>query len=970
MSEFDAGTTVAHYQITGLIGRGGMGEVYKAVDLRLGRTVAIKFLSPTLALDPVARRRFLREAQTASNLSHPNICTIYEVNEQDDRPYIVMEYVEGTTLKEILDRGPLPVETALGFALDITDALEAAHSRGIVHRDIKPSNIVIDERETAVVLDFGLAKQLPPSSRSEGQADEMSALTTGAMVIGTTRYMSPEQIRCEPVDGRSDLFSLGIVLYEMLTGKTPFARATAVDTMHAILHDEPPPLSQQRSDVDIELERIVRKALRKDPNDRFQSAAEMKQALVALAERKGLSLSRLRALSGATRVTQWTRSGPRIRRFRRSWLAVSAVSLLLALGAILWYRSRQAESPAIDLQSLERVTLVSWKGEQRETAFESRAKFSPDGNFIVFSSTRGGDRDIWVKQISGGEPIRITSDPWQDLYPIWSPDGQFIAFVSDRGGRLGIWTIPALGGTPTLVKVLGPAPGLVPDLKLWSAKSNAIYFEVRFNLFALSLADREIRQITSFNPSTDRAHEFGLSPDEDRIVYVDQRNGQSDLWISDLNGRNPLQITRDAAEDRNPIWHPDGRRILYSSYRHGLFQTCLVTASPSAPLQVTLGEGDSLVSDVSRDGSRILIYGSKEESDLWLVAADRPDESQITTEVGLELWPHVSPDGESVVFQAKKDQGAGGDLTRSQILIRSLHRPGQQIEVVTDGFDPRWSPDGTQVAFLRRSQGAVDIWLVPAVGGDPRPVTRGGINLSGFYVTPYNRRVGPDFAWSPDGQQIAYCSSASGASNLWTVVVGSGEKRQLSHVADTRRRCYAPRWSPDGQQIAYVRSYQELSDGGEGWWEVSVVDVATGTERGIYRSPDVVRVLGWTRTSGELVVAIAPGQKAPPHQATETRLARLSLATRALSEIRRFPSAYFSNGELSPDRRQVALALREDGRDNIAVVSLDRGHVRMVTTNSDGRIYFSVLCWSPDGRRLCFGKQAKWSSISMISKFR
>lgn len=964
MPEPDVGTTVGHYRLTELIGRGGMGSVYRAVDLRLGRTVAIKFLSSSLVADPMARRRFLREAQTASTLSHPNICTIYEVNDQDDRPYIVMEHVEGKTLKEILARGPLPVEIALGFAIDIADALEEAHRKGIIHRDIKPSNVIINERETAVVLDFGLAKQLPSFSRSEEHAEELSSVTTGAMIIGTAHYMSPEQIRGEPVDHRSDLFSLGIVLYEMLSGTPPFAGATTVDVLHAILYEEPLSLSERRPEVDIELERIVRKALRKDPRDRFQSAAEMKEALVALAQQKGMSLSRLRSLSGATRVTQVVRWDDRLRRVRWPRLGASLLGLLVVMVGVWWYRSHREEKPAFDLQSLERVSIVSWKGEQRETAFECRAKFSPDGNVIVFSSTRGGDRDIWIKQIGGGEPIQITSDPWQDLYPIWSPDGQSIAFVSDRGGQLGIWTIPALGGTPTLVKALGPAPGLIPDLKLWSAKSAAIYFEVKFNLFALSLRDREVRQITHFDPARDRVHEFSVSPNEDRIVYVAQREGQSDLWVSDLDGRNPIRITHDGAEDRNPIWHPDGQRIIYSSYRHGLFQACMVRASPSTPVQITLGEGDNLVSDVARDGSKILLYGSKEESDLWIAATDQGRESQITADVGLELWPHFSPGGETIVFQAKKDQGAGGDLTRSLIVARRLGRGGQSIEVATEGFDPHWSPDGTQIAFLRRSAEGVDIWIVPAVGGEPRQLTREGIDLGGFYVTPYNRRMGPDFAWSPESRQIAYCSSASGTSALWTVTVDGSERRQLSHPTDARQRCYAPHWSPTGRQVAYVSHHSA----GESWWEVSVIDVIAGTERVVYRSQDVVRVLGWTHS--ELLLVIAPGQRLPPHQATDIRLARLSLARRSLTDIRRFPSAYFSNNELSPDRHRVALALREEGRDNIAVVSLNGGKVRRVTTNTDARIYFSVLCWSPDGRYLCFGKQAKWSSISMISRFR
>jgi serine/threonine protein kinase len=274
MSSLSSGSTVSHYKIQALIGSGGMGEVYKAVDLKLGRVVALKTILPERAADPNIYQRFLREARAASILHHPSICTIYEIHEEGDLTFISMQYLEGKTIQHILsDYGPPAIEITIKYAVDVVEALEEAHRNGVIHRDIKPSNIIATERNTAVVLDFGLAKQV---SFAEGLNEEMATqmqLTSTATLVGTFPYMPPEQIMREPLDARSDIFSFGVTLYEMLTGIRPFQGAHSIDVFHAILHDEPPPVTQLRPDVDEALAAIVSKALKKDRNERYQSAA-------------------------------------------------------------------------------------------------------------------------------------------------------------------------------------------------------------------------------------------------------------------------------------------------------------------------------------------------------------------------------------------------------------------------------------------------------------------------------------------------------------------------------------------------------------------------------------------------------------------------------------------------------------------------------------------------------------------------
>jgi serine/threonine-protein kinase len=280
MHSLSPDSTISHYRVKELIGRGGMGEIYKATDLHLGRVVALKTLSPNLTADQSAHQRFMREARAASILSHPSICTVFEVGKDGDLLFIAMQYVQGKTIHEMLALGPIPVETAVSYALNVAEALEEAHKNGVIHRDIKPSNIMVNDRGVAVVLDFGLAKQVAYLEAMSDESPAMMQVTTAATIVGTPQYMSPEQIRGEASDGRSDIFSFGTTLYEMLTGDRPFKGRSRIEVMHSVLNDEPKPISMIRPEVGCELNRIVEKALKKEPGMRYQSASELRLELV------------------------------------------------------------------------------------------------------------------------------------------------------------------------------------------------------------------------------------------------------------------------------------------------------------------------------------------------------------------------------------------------------------------------------------------------------------------------------------------------------------------------------------------------------------------------------------------------------------------------------------------------------------------------------------------------------------------
>jgi len=974
MDRLRPGSTISHYRIKERIAKGGMGEVYKAVDLRLGRVVAVKVLNPALAGSEKARRRFLREARAASILSHPSICTIFEVGQEGELSFIIMEYVEGQNIKELLKHTLLPVDLALTYAAQVADALDEAHRKGIIHRDIKPSNIVINQRGIAVMLDFGLAKHIGETDSQDEDTPTMSqsVITTEASILGTMAYMSPEQVRGHRLDGRSDIFSFGTLLYEMLTGQLPFQGPSQVETLHAVLHHEPEPVTKLRPEVDAELAAVVHKALRKEAGERYQSAAELRQELLRFilesGQLSGHSFTTHGHTSADTAELPLSRAqrffSPRHQLMRRLiWGLIGAALLAGALGWVLFGRHEPADSGL--LSALRLVPIANWKNEPGDSS--SPGSFSHNGHLVVFASTKGGDQDLWVKQIAGGEPVQVTKERSQKSSPVWSADDQRLAFVSDRGGQVGIWTIPALGGTPSLLKTCEADR---PLLKRWSKDGRTIYYESLSNLFALDVDAKQVTQLTNFDPSKRPPQGFSVSPDEDRIAYLDRKDGQTDIWVVPRRGGEPARVTNDSAEDRNVVWHPDGKRIIYSSNRTGAYQIYAASLDGRQPVQITFGESDSLVSDVSADGGKILYYTSKEESDLWGVSLETRQEVQHTSDIGVELWPDISPDGEVIAFQATREPSmVGTKLYSSLVLAKPVNAGGQQVQLAANGFDVRWSPDGKRLAFLRFSGNLIDLWAVRGTGGEETRLTTGGVLFTGFSVLPSNRMETSDFNWSPDGRQLAYCSKKSGRAEVCVVSADGANETQISGNTDPNAYLSCPLWSPDGKRIAYLATSSVRPAGGKK--ESGIWVIEAGRSSLLFQADIALRLVGWSNSGQELIVASAEnGGSPPPPSAAEVSLFQLSAAGGSQRPIADLRSAYLFNLRLSPDGRRVAFVSHQEGRDDIYVVPAAGGEAKKVTSNHDPRTYFSNLAWAPDGRTIYFGKQASWSLISMIEGFR
>jgi serine/threonine protein kinase/Tol biopolymer transport system component len=954
-----ANFTLAHYRIVSKIGAGGMGEVFLATDTRLNRKVALKLLPVEFTNDNDRLRRFQQEAQTASALNHPNIITIYEIGAENGVNFIATEFIEGQTLRQKMREGLLPLNEALAIAQQVMSAFVAAHEAGIVHRDIKPENIMVRPDGLAKVLDFGLAKLAAPVGIDNEAQTAIQGLTRPGIVLGTRHYMSPEQVRGLPLDARSDVFSLGTVLYEMLTGQGPFDRPTKGDVIAAILTENPPPLSQLKPGVPAELQRILAKALQKDKENRYQTSKDLLIDIRSLNRELEFTSQMGNTTEAATGLT----SPLRTRRF--SSLQVIGIVLLVSLviGAVWWFAVKRNPQATTSLPSSWKTAEVfSWRSTPGEVY--SLGAFSPDGMRVAFVSNSNGTRNIQVKQTSANAPpVQTTKDEFNNDYPIWSPDGEEIAFFSLRGHQQGIWRVPYLGGSPTLITTVA-AGDMKP--RLWS-KTGVLYYEAQQNLFAFDMKAGQTTQLTNFEAATTTAHSLSISADEKRIAYIMSAGNLWNVWTTPARGGGtPTQLFGGALEIRNTIWHPDSRRVLFSLPVDGVFQIFATDVDGSKPLQITLNDKDSLALDVSADGAKILYGSSKEESDVWGVSVASAEEFALTSDINSELWPNISPDSKTVAFQSIRNLSQGDNLSSGAILTKPTDPGLPATQLVTNGFLPMWSPDGKQLAFMRLAGDSYNLWTIKTTGGAEQQLTKAGMAAVQYSVLPYSRPQASHFSWSPDSKLIAYPAKRGGSQNIWLVAADGSSDTPLTNNSDPNLLLQSPLWSVDGKYVAYTAKSNQVVNGKVNY-VVGVADANTKETKVILQAKSELRLLGWSRDSKGLILATVNGKVATLSEVTFLEIAWGSGEQRTISTQ---PATYRFNIHLSADRQMIAFVSQQDGKDNIWVIPATGGSARMLTQNRDSRLYFSSLAWSPDGKAIFFGKQSRYSLLSMITNFK
>jgi Tol biopolymer transport system component/tRNA A-37 threonylcarbamoyl transferase component Bud32 len=797
------GRTISHYEILEKLGEGGMGVVYKARDTHLDRFVAIKVLPPEKVADAERKRRFVQEAKSASALNHPNIITIYDISSDNGIDFIAMEYVPGKALNQLIARKGLPLGDALKYAVQIAEALAAAHAAGIIHRDLKPGNVMVSgapERAGFVkVLDFGLAKLTETATGEFGDTATLRASegpsTEEGTIVGTTAYMSPEQAEGKKVDPRSDIFSFGSVLYEMVTGRRAFHGDSKLSTLSAILKDEPKPVSSIMPDVPRDLEKIISRCLRKDPERRFQTMADLRVALEELKEESD---------SGTLSVGS-TPPPPRDRRL--AW-AMALLAIIAAGGGTLWFVRSTAKAPEPALNAVPLITYPGLAGE---------SSFSPDGNQVAFTwdGEKRDNFDIYVKLIGpAGPPLRLTTDPAHDYSPAWSPDGRFIAFLRELSPqKAAVLMVPALGGPERKVGEVWKerSQDLIGPFPAWAADGNSLvvvdkdsYTERPFALFLLSIETGEKRRLTS--PTGPLIGDSGPAVSLDGRTVAFTRSvdaAASDIYLLALS-----EQLRPAGEARRITfanrgtgglsWTADGRAIVSSSGspgQMGLWRIAVFgPAGRRAEPRLLLSRDENVLDPtLSRRRHRLAYTHDLSRSSIGRITAPGAAGSSARDDSGARLLisstrndtsPQFSPDGRRIVFSS--DRSGNPE-------IWACDRDGSNAVQLTSFGDhwvtsPRWSPDGTRIAFDSNAAGEVDVWVVGANGGKPQQMTTDPAHDS-------------DPSWSHDGRWIYFDSDRTGEHQVWKMPSNGGEAIQL-----TRDRGWAPLESPDGKFLYYTKA--------------------------------------------------------------------------------------------------------------------------------------------------------------------
>lgn len=735
------GARLGPYEILGLIGAGGMGEVYRARDTRLRRTVAVKILSNVDTTAPDRLERFAREAQAAAALNHTNLLVVYDVGVDEHRPFIVSELLEGETLRDALTlRTGWPVRKALDAAVQICRGLAAAHTHGIVHRDLKPENIFICDDGIVKILDFGLARLIEPSPAPF--RDATASLTGEGVVLGTVGYMAPEALRGATVDHRADIFAFGAVLYELLTGRRPFAGDCAADVMSAILTTDPPTLTELGVNVSEPLTRILARCLDKRAEARFQSASDLVFALDALATSSSATVP-AEALTRKGR-TPWRRS---------ALAALGGLLLSAAVGfGFLWGRGAAQLQPvsavAPSLPRVQRLTELA--------GLEEFPAISPDGKSVAFTANVGGRREIFVRLIAGGSPLQITNAPVDHQLPRWSPDSSALVYFAPAapGDAQGtIWEVSALGGAPRrITSSLGGA-----DV---SARDGAIVcFRLAGDAIELVTSPRDgsrFQTVARF-PSGSYYWYPRWSPDAKWIGFQRGDGSRFDVFATPAAGGEPRQLTRDNTLVSGFSWLPDSSGILYSSGRRStvpylpllhLWETGL---EEEEPRQITFDEVSYMYPDVAKDGT-IVVSRMQRTFDIWKfpIAGSAVENVRrgvrVTHQTGHVQTPTASPNGQDLAFLS--DSGGHANLW-------VIGTDGSGLRQLTDERDPdvavgvpNWSPDGRSIAFVssRGNPGyTFGTWLVNPDGGNLRSLLPQALGV----------------AWSPDGRWLYYVERAN-----------------------------------------------------------------------------------------------------------------------------------------------------------------------------------------------------------------
>ena len=809
---FETGQQLLHYRLIEKIGEGGMGLVWKAEDTKLGRRIALKILPETMAFDPDRRARFEREARAVAALNHPNIVTLHSVEEADTSTgsvhFITMELVEGQTLAQLLPRNGLAPSKLLEIALPLADAVSRAHRAGITHRDLKPDNVMIDAEGRLRVLDFGLAKlQDPPGFRADAEAPTATAVTEEGKILGTVAYMSPEQAEGKAVDPRSDVFSLGTILYEMASGTRPFHGDTNVSTISAILKDQPPSVTELKPSLPNHLGRIIRRCLAKEPDRRFETALGLRNELEEL---KGEIDSGVHTVEsrGATTRERWG---------GRRWIVLGVVAVLAVVVPLAIMQWLEQETPAT---AYTQVPITSEIGQ------DSGITWSPEGEFIAFARVSNGSYDVMVQPVAGGTAEVRAGGTGDQLSPRWSPDGRYLAYLSTSEPGTFLFLVPPHGGIPrklietgidtldvdTLLEAMGNRP--------WSTDSRTLLVSRADDRgqFAIYRVDRDNGEAVqmSFPPADSIDLDASYSFDGERIVFQRRNQLRGALMSMPATGGDPEVLLADEFDNIMPMFRPDGRHIVFVSDRGGFPGIWELDLGGGAPHQLW-SESHRIV-DISVSPTNRLVYVPFwHDTFLFSVDVTTAERRQLTSHTKDNYGARFSPEGRTIAYHSTREGN-------SEIFLH--HLDGSPETRITDdpGPDmyPDWSPDGRQLIFAsERLDGRYKILITNSDGGSGRWLLDQPVSIGS---RPFPINAGLVSRWSPDGRSIAYFVTADQTTSLWTVRPnGDDAKEAIRNVGSFD-------FYRDSRHAIYTRRKGSHS-------ELVAVNLETGEERSLFVGP-------------------------------------------------------------------------------------------------------------------------------------
>ncbi len=860
------GRTISHFTVLEKLGEGGMGVVYKARDTHLDRFVAIKVLPAEKVANPERKRRFVQEAKAASALNHPNIITIYDIDQSDGTDFIAMEYVPGKTLDQWIGRKGLGLGEALKYAVQIADALVKAHSAGIVHRDLKPANIMVTQDGLIKLLDFGLAKLTEPLESDDlAPTETLKPHTEEGTIVGTVAYMSPEQAEGKKVDARSDIFSFGSVLYEMVTGRRAFQGETKISTLSAILHQELKPLGEG---VPLDLEKLLLRCLRKDPERRAQLMKDVKIALEELKEES--ESGKLAGVPVASKSRPWP-----------AWTVAATAVVLLAVAASVWYLRHSTATWDDPLANAQFSRLTNFEGAEAE------AVISADGKFVAFLSGRDGPVDVWISQVGSGQFTNLTKGRFPELAPArdwevrplgFSPDGTHVS-LQWRGG---MWLLPVLGGSPR--------PLVEPSVEaMWSADGSKLVYHTFAPGDPIFVADPN-----GLNPKqifVDRSgahcHYPTWSPDG-RFIYFTRgypTANEMDIWRVASTGGDPERITHHSARVAHPALL-DNRTLVYSATAEDGPGAVLYAMDLERRLPRVITSGVQQYSSVSAssDGKRLVVTESNPSGSLWTIPlSDSVQGEAAARRFELPTARAVAPRfGPNYLLYLSSTGGADGLWKFKDGSAAELWKPSGGGLIGA----PAISADGRKISFAIRKQGRTALYRMCESGASP---TRLAPSL---YV-----RGSP--SWSPDGNWIVISGDDGKGSGLFKAPADGGPPVRLREGL-----CFHPIWSPDGRLILYseplggadLRVKAVAPDGAP----VALPDLRVGYTRGSY----------CFLPGGKALVVSRGGP-----------LWLVDLATGSQRQLTKLPPGVVSMSfDISPDGKQI---LFDRLRDNSDIVLID-----------------------------------------------